>query len=383
MTRKQALALARQLRTCPPLQVKQDPLETEPVKRHLDICPFCATSLKNEIEAFEALAEKLETAFFDTPDNSPVRAGQVRAIDPGLSCWQGDYYYNAPEVAVLETGRPGNRAKVAQVWLDTALAGPGDLVPPDTMVQGLSGLFIETWNIYTLDPGFLGPTLGTLDPEIIESVLMMNENPDYLPDWAFKPMPMKDNDPRIYFRDIEMNIGQAFAAMTVRHDAPEPQKPRIPVTLEALKATLEKKFTGISWDWPPKTLDECMAVLRFPSQVLPMRAAEDDDQTLTAGYFCFSRDGLKDARPVECQIRYQTSPPDSYSVSGVIEGLPETIPQDAFQCYIKDEKNRLLMACNWVWEGAGKRFMAVFDRPLCPGEGLCLFIVHHTEWDLP
>ncbi len=381
-TRKQALALARQLRTCPPLKVKQNLEHAEQFRRHLAVCPFCSTMLKDEIEAWEILSEKLEADFTVSPENSPIQTGQVRILDPELSFWQGDDYYNAPQAALLEI-KPGGMVTLAQVWPDTALAGPGDLVPPENMIQGLSEILIQTWNIYTLPERFMGPLLGTLAPKVIESALKMAKDPDHLPEWALKPMPMQDHDPRIFFRELELKIGQAFAAMAPGRTAAEHEKRPVPIGLEALKAKLEEKFTGIGWDWPPGTVEECMALLRFPSHVLPMRAAENDGLTITAGYFCFNQEGMQDARPIECNIKYEASPPASYSVNGVIEGLPDDIPEDAFQCYIKDENNRLLMACKWVWEGHGKRFMALFDRPLSPGQSLAVFIVHHTGWDLP
>lgn len=381
-TRKQALALARQLRTCPPLSVKNDRKYEGQVRRHTEICPFCATALKDNLEALDVLSEKLKTTFAKAPAAQAAEPGQVRAVDPGLSCWRDDYFYTAPEVAVIETG-PGNMVQVAQIWTDTALAGPGDLVLPDSMMKGFSELFIEPWNIYTLDKSFLGACTGTLDPAVIESVIKMADTPDYQPDWALNPMPMKENDPRIYFRELEIEVGYTFASMAVGTLVSGIQESGFPLELESLITRLKEKFSGISWDWKPRNIEECLAAVRLPSHVLPMAAADQDQKMLTAVYACVDYRDLLEIRPVQCRIDYTVPPPGPFSVSGIIEDLPDGIPADAFQCRIKDNQNRRLQPCDWSWHSEEKRFMAVFDRPLSGDETLVLFIVHHADSRCP
>ncbi|NDY73841.1 hypothetical protein DO021_18925 [Desulfobacter hydrogenophilus] len=382
-TRNQALALAKQLRTCPPLQVKNDPQYSKEIKRHLDICPFCATELKNEKEAFEQLSSSLGAKIPLDQENPAICPGQVRALTPGIACWRNDFFYSPPEVVVLkeETNSTGT-VLVAQTWQDLALAGPGDLVLPEKMYKG--GLFIETWNVYTLAKEFLGTCFETLDTDVVESVLKMNHSPEYLPQWARKTMPLKEDDPRLYFRQIEMETGYTFASMAAMQLIALAEKTPIPVTLEKMQQQLKEWFTGISWDWIPESKEECMAVLQFPAHALPMTSSEKgvlgkDNKTLTATYFSFNRAGMQEVRPVVCQIIHTDSTSSSFSVSGVIRGLPKDICQDDFQCYIKDASKKILMACNWIWEKDTERFIAIFERPLSSSESLALFIVHYEE----
>jgi hypothetical protein len=381
-TRKQALALARQLRTCPPLSVKNDRKHEEQLRRHTAICPFCATVLRDEIEALDVLSEKLKTSFSKLPAALAAEPGQVRAVDPGLSCWRDNYFYNPPEVVVLETG-PGNMVQVAQIWTDNALAGPGDLVLPDRMRKGFSELFIEPWNIYTLNKSFLGACTGALDPAVIDSVLKMADTPNWRPDWALPPMPMKENDPRIYFRELEIEVGYTFASMAVGTLVSGIETAGFPLELESLITRLKEKFSGIAWDWDPLNVEECLAALRLPSHVLPMAAADRDQKMLTAVYVCVDDRDLVEIHPVQCRIDYTAPPPDPYSVSGVIEDLPDGIPADAFQCRIKESQNKRLSPCTWSWKDEEKRFVAVFDRPLSGDETLVLFIVHNTDSPFP
>ncbi len=378
-TRKQALALAKQLRTCPPPRVKKDPRFQSEVKRHIDICPFCSTDLKNEVGAWFELSESLEKEIKKPGGNARILPGQIRKVDPGFSCWRGDYFYNAPEVLILETGLENGKAVlVAQVWQDWLMAGPEDLVPPGHMVTGVDEVFIEPWNIYTLATDSLGICIGAVGSDVVDQVLKLDENPDDLPDWAMKTMPMVAEDPRIYFRETEIETGFTFSSMAVSILLEEASQSVFSFSIEELKAAVKEKISGISWEWIPDTVGECLAAMSFPSHALPLRAADLDEKVFTANYFELVGEKIIDVKPIECQIIHSTNPPEPYSVSGRIDGLPKDISQDAFQCYVKDSKNNYLYSCNFMWESSGK-FMAVFDRTLNPDETLSLVITHYRK----
>lgn len=376
-TRKQALALARQLRTCPPSRVKDDPFFSRKVQRHIEICPFCATDLKEETDTFRDLAAKLDREFSLGREDAGIRSGQVRALDPGLSCWRGDFFYTPPEVMVLETG-PGDIVQVAQVWQDTALAGPGDLVvPADAGIPGFGGFFIETWNIYTLDRRFLASCLGTLDPRVIQDIFRMKDTPDYLPEYALRPMPLKENDPRIYFRELEIETSYTFASMAAGELAAAMEQSRFPgIQTDDLVAVLREKVPGISWDWTPRSAEECFALLRFPSETLARAAADRDRDSITANYFCMEKEGITGAVPVECMILHASTSPPGYTVSGQIPGLPGDVREQDFQCFIKNSIGQILFPGRFAWEPKDNNFMAVFDRPLEDAEAIVVFIVH-------
>lgn len=376
-TRKQALALARQLRTCPPLKIKQSLAHVDQVAAHNRICPFCTSFLKDDIEAWEIFSQQLESDFPVSGKTLPAASGQIRHLDEGLGCWRNNCFYTPPEVLILSVD--GTMVLAAQVWPDVALAGPGDLILPRNMMHGISQLFIETWNIYSLEPSFLGQCSGTVSPEVVDAVLKMDKDQQFLPPWALGSIPLKENDPRIFFREIEVETGYTFASMAVPMRLAQAQAVSIPGTLESMMARIRKKIAGIDWDWVPKSKDACLAALRFPSHALSMSAADDDVKTFTAGYYSFGRDGLLDIAPVQCRIRHEVKPPEPYSVGAVIEAWDLDLSRTEFRCFIKDRQNRqLTTACKCSFNPQGSLFMAEFNRPLAPGEELVLVIVRQA-----
>lgn len=373
-TRKHALALAKQLRTCPPLSIKQSDHHAEQIDAHNRICPFCTTFLKDEIDAWDDFVQHLASDFSDALETPPAAPGQVRKLDPGLGCWKNNYYYTPPDVLILSVD--GTIITVAQIWPDMTLAGPGDLVVPRDLMHGLSALFVETWNIYAVDQSFLGPCTGTVENKVVDAVLQMDETPDVLPSWAIVPIPLNENDPRQFFRELEIETGYTFSSMAVPLLVAHVEKETTPATLESMITRIKNKIPDITWDWVPQSIDACLAAVRFPDHVLPMGAAQDDTQYLTAAYYAFDGENLDGVVPVECRIEHKSPSCDPFSISGVVDAPEIDFTGDEFKGFIKDSTNRTLTACDVHVDPGQRRFMAAFHRPLTADEQFCLVILH-------
>ena len=213
-TRKQALAIAKQFRTCPPPFIRDHPDFKTENENHLKICPFCAIGSPHGVQEWQELSESFKTQFMTDNEQGDILPGQIRQVRPELGCWRDDFYYNPPLVLVLnDIDEMVQAVNVAQVWQDLALASPGDLIPPTDLITGFDNIFIETWNIYTLRKSDLGTCLGKVSSQVVDEALKMKKNPDYLPDLARRPLPLKNEDPRRYFHQVEMETGYTFAAM--------------------------------------------------------------------------------------------------------------------------------------------------------------------------
>ena len=74
-------------------------------------------------------------------------------------------------------------------------------------------MFIETWHTYSLTEESLGPVAADLLHELAEWVLRMGENPKDMPEWGVLCPPMGENDPRVYFRQLEVAVGYTFSIL--------------------------------------------------------------------------------------------------------------------------------------------------------------------------
>ena len=209
-SRKLALTLAKQYRTCPAPVVRDDPSQRLEYERHLAICPYCSMQRVEEREAWIVLSKELEDLFADEKEHEQkemVCPGQFRFLRKDLAIWREGLFYNPPMVLVLEkTGVISDDVLVSQIYHDISLAGPGDLVLKDRQTP-VGDLFIESWNLYTLKAADLGESLGSVPPEIINAARSFEKQPDAYPDWAILPRPFAENDSRIYFRELENRSG--------------------------------------------------------------------------------------------------------------------------------------------------------------------------------
>ena len=210
-TRKQALAYARQHRTCPPLNIRNNPAFKKEVARHISQCPFCSTGLFSDTDDWDLLAGKLKKDFGhlikSKKAEQEIVPGQVRSIHSDMACWYKGYYYTPPDVFILDVGGGSeNAVTVAQIYHDLTLAGPGDLIVGDRRKFPYE-FFIEAWNIYTLTASRVGSLITNLPDKVVKAVQHMDKDPDYLPDWADCLTSFVDEDPRLYFRDLEIEVG--------------------------------------------------------------------------------------------------------------------------------------------------------------------------------
>jgi len=73
----------------PPPWVKTESRFSAEVRRHIDICPFCSTDLKDELDAWLELSENLGKDIKIPGAEAGIMPGQIWKLDPGLACWQG------------------------------------------------------------------------------------------------------------------------------------------------------------------------------------------------------------------------------------------------------------------------------------------------------
>ncbi len=379
-TRKQALAIAKQFRTCPPPFIQNHPDFKTENKNHLKICPFCAIGSPHGVQEWQELSESFRTQFIAENEQSDILAGQIRQVRPELGCWRDDLYYNPPLVLVLNNiDETEEAAYVAQVWQDLALASPGDLIPPTDLITGFENIFIETWNMYTLRKNDLGTCLGKVSSQVVDEALKMKEDPDYLPDLSRRPLPLTNEDPRRYFHQVEMETGYTFSAMAadaLMDEVVMVKTDVLTLSVETLVKSMKRVIPTIDWDWAPDTVDECLAALKFPTESFALRAAEGDNKEINAVYLELKNGKINRIKPIECIIHHAEARSDSYTVSGNIPGLPDNLGQDTFQCHIKNPEKKSLFQGHFSWDSQGKHFIAKFDRALKPNETLSFTIVN-------
>jgi hypothetical protein len=383
-TRKTALALAIQARTCPPPHILEDPAHARDNALHQAVCPFCSTGRSEELDACRQLAVSLDRQTPREPGPSTVKPGQIWQIDPALAGWRDRFYYSSPAVVVVKSPEPDvSSLLAAQIWHDIYLAGPGDLVvtPEDASLD--DPVFIETWNLYTLDPACLARYLGRIPAGTTADILKMNETPDYLPDHAMILLPLKENDPRHYFRKMEIETGYTFA----RAAAETLMQTKTGDTVAGLKKHLQTLIPGAGFSWVPRTTEECFALLEFPPESLALAAADDDHEKIVATHFHLTPDPeqplVTRITPFYCVIFNEAVTEDGFDVSGTLADMQFDLEKTTFSCYLADRTAQTLEKGTIRVEPETHVFVAKFARPKKPSESLCILAEETQKQENP
>jgi hypothetical protein len=371
-TRKSALAMAKQFRTCPPAMITRKTKDNMHYNNHLSLCPYCAAGNADNMADWHEIAEKIREVY-QAADKETVsgfrrakgmRAGQLRLIKPELARWQDGYFYSPPLVMVLDThSEIEDDIFVAQTFHDSALAGPGDLIL-SRKKTGLCDmdLFVETWNIYTLKASFLGPALGkNLGADTIHEVFEMNRLPDYLPGWAPMPRPLiDDNDPRIYFRQLEIQVGSVFSIPAANALLNEFTQNRndlfsIPDTIAAITELTPDAY----WDDPPTTIEETLGLARFRR----LSAADTDESEFLAKFAVFQHGTIRHFISLKAFIFKKKVVNGKLTLSGRIVMPPGTLPDSILIGFLDVPASPPLTAQRAEFDRETGAFYLEFDEP--------------------
>ncbi|NOX33364.1 MAG: hypothetical protein GXP56_06445 [Deltaproteobacteria bacterium] len=376
-TRKQALALARQLRTCPTPDIRNDADYIEENKRHNEICPFCSTDIKDEIDSWSILSEKYQKKFkapATEMGDRQVTKGQLWKLNKNMCCWREGYYYNAPVILVIKDhNTANNEILAAQTWHDIYLASPGDMVVPETHRTGVDEFFIETWNFYILKKHYLGRYLGNVTGEVVEYAMKMHANQDILPGWAPRLMALRQNDPRHYFQKLEIKTGHLM----------EQQAANIPGfandSTDSFISKIKAAMDGLEWIWQPETIIECLALLKFTPESVALSASTKNRNEIIATFFCLRGEKIQTVKSVECLIFHEKSSSGGYTVTGEIQGLSAGTKELSFMCFIADKKNKYLSPGKWTWDDNSQQFLAQFNRVKGKNERVSILIINQVN----
>ena len=380
---KLALGLAKRYRRCPPAGIKNAPEHQKHYQKHLALCPYCQLDEPEDPTEIEHLIDRLSQAVgTDEPetDLSDLPPGELRLIHPACAQWRNDHYYNPPLILILERIEeiPG-AVLAAQTYHDTTMAGPGDLILRADQTSGLD-LFIEPWNIYTLSADHLGPLVGRVSDDIIGAVKRLDQNPDALPPWGIHPLPMLENDPRIYFRQMEVEVGYTFAVsaadglMKMLEAGAEAFFDRPP---DSIVSDIQRLDPTIGWPWAPESAGAAFLTLEFSPDQIRMAAADREEVVCVANHIKLEQDRIVSVSPVYAHVKTDTKNNDCRTISGMIKNDAVMAATELLAGW-QDASGKIHLPDRIEWESGQNFFYLEFSRLPDAAGHLRMAIVQYT-----
>jgi hypothetical protein len=248
---------------------------------------------------------------------------------------------------------------VAQTYFDLSMAGPGDLILTERQTP-VGDLFVETWNTYTLKATDLGASPGSIDPGITIGVKMLQEDPHAYPDWAMIPRPFADQDPRIYFRELEVEVGYTFSSSSVSRLMSELESPvRLAYdSAQDLQGAIRRVIPGADWKRPCLSREEVLALLELPPERLPLAADERAVERFSVNGIRLKGGEVASIEPFPMEIHGQSG---SLILSGRVRGLPVALKHSEFICFLDLKGIGALSPARYEWKEQTGDFLIEFQ----------------------
>jgi hypothetical protein len=365
-SRKIALSLSKQYRRCPPPRIMEDPSQRKAWKNHRAVCPYCSSKNIENRTAWDALAQEMERMHpsVEKPkldDGRPVHPGQFCFVRPDAGVWRENYFYTPPMVFIIKriSSIPG-AILAAQTYHDIQMAAPGDLiVTADDSVLG--PLFVECWNTYTLKETLLGPPLDTVPERVMDAVLEYENQPGFCPEWAMLPRPLAENDPRIFFRELELEVAYTFSSQSVSQIMEAFEVPALKQLCSSparLQEMIRTAVPGTHWRKLPLSPEEACAMAELPVERLPLAAEDQITHKTTANLIRMEADRVKSVTPIAMELYGRSG---ELTLSGRIYGLPEDFDHSRFICFLEPEGRTPVSPARCEWKEETGDFIIDFS----------------------
>jgi len=350
--------MAKRFRTCPPSTIKSDPDCRVLLSEHMKTCPHC----RNETPGREPWRELLDGVFgffglSSENTTGPPSPGEVRAVKREKGRWREGLYLNPPVVVVLEAVRKArDTLVVAQIYHDTAMAAPGDLILEYPGAPGQT-FFIEAWNTYRLVPSDLGAPLFSIPPGTMEAVKAIRADQNFVPPDFPVAVPLGEGDPRFEFREMEIDTARAFSLGAAAPD----DKARYWVygsaaeVMDAVKAVAP----GAVWRFSPGTVPEALLLARIPDEMLPLAAA-DAESGFFALLYMSHKGRVVSLSPLRFQVFRDVRIDNLKFVSGSIRGGSQELSGTDFICLYSVSRGRTVSPSRSAWNDETGDFYAEF-----------------------
>ena len=364
-SRKIALSLAKQYRTCPPEKIRRDPGQQELLRQHEERCPYCAQGYYHEWGLWDDLQRQLQqNEIAKEKSLEEIQPGQLYLLDPKLSGWDQErkLWFNSPIVLVLESDLSiADGVLVAQTYHDITLAGPGDLILEDIIPLG--GMFIQAWHTYTLKKSMLSSPVARISSEFLTAVRMLAQSAEDYPEWALKPRPMSEADPRIYFRELEIQVGYFFASRAAAEIIYNLESYALCLTYSSeieIVEEIDLLAPGTYWTTQPQTVEQALTLAHLTPDRIPLAAETEPKKTILVNLVLVEEGKLQALHGATAELFSRHSTTESLFISGRIENAPSDVADSRLICHILDVNKQPISPLRLKWDPKRGSFYAEF-----------------------
>jgi hypothetical protein len=176
------------------------------------------------------------------------------------------------------------------------------------------------------------------------------------------PRPLADHDPRIYFRELEVEVGYIFSSRAAAELMQELEGPGLKLAYSTADEVLDEIKAinpEIILTGKPATVEEALVTPQFRSDRYALAAAADDRPQFTLNLVVVEDARIKSLQPLQGEILQKTTTPQGLAIGGRVLNLPDLPPGSILLCFLQ-ERETLLPVENAGWDETTGAFLAEF-----------------------
>jgi len=213
----------------------------------------------------------------------------------------------------------------------------------------------------------------------------MADNPSALPQNTPHPLPMLENDPRHYFRKLEIAVGYTFAApaaqpLMAETESQNTARHKPLQELSRFMAELRRIQPAIFWDHTPQNVPEAILTARFPADQLPMAADEKGGNILVIKRVAARNNRLELFEPLYAEVILESKIRRGIAISGRLTSRP---PENAYMSAAwMTDRGRLIFPTRIEYEAETGMFYIELDvEQNLAGELVIALVTEDSPYD--
>ncbi len=186
-----------------------------------------------------------------------------------------------------------------------------------------------------------------------------------MPSWAPLTTPLTDQDPRIYFRELEVECLFTFGAPAAASLINQLEKPSIHIldrSVQELKTELGRKEPCLRWPVEPQTMEQVLALSRYPDEMLPLAADTDDITRFQVKLIHISQGRVENICLLIAEILLKQETESRVTISGCIVNPPEEVRTSEPVVFWPDHAQRPLQPLKISWKPSSANFIMTFAQ---------------------
>jgi hypothetical protein len=193
-------------------------------------------------------------------------------------------------------------------------------------------------------------------------------------------MPMTEHDSRLYFRELEVEVGYWFASRAVSEIMADYEGLQLNYgSVPALQDDIRNSAKVINFPRQIDSFEAALASARFPAAEYAKAAAADDRQSMPANMVIMWDGKIKSFKPIQGFVTSKKRTETSLNISGAFPLIPDNAINPKLICIYWSSATGSIVPDDMHWDVENGSFYAKINADLQDDEVIEFALVYESD----